>query len=298
MIEGLEFMCLRCGPLIQAARKIGRHCLAPLVACALASLPIGAPALAGESADTPVWTPLQLSVFPPVQIPDEPCTVYGLSLGLVLVGIHAFDADQPFWGRGADDINGLQICGLLACARTLCGLQVSGLGNNANRIPCGIQVAGLFNYVQHDLGFGAQLAVGRNQNESGIGLQLALVNEAAIEFIGLQVGLCNWGESRLGKQLESSLAGIGPQSIVDMGHQLFHCQGVGDMRGLQVGLVNKAADLYGIQCGFIWNDATNARGLQLGLINIADTMTGLQIGLVNIINDSRVPFLPIINAHF
>ena len=92
--------------------------------------------------------------------------------------------------------------------------------------------------------------------------------------------------------------GLNPLIIISVINYVCTAPGVEDMHGLQVGLVNKAADMYGIQCGLIWNHAKCARGLQLGLINSAETMEGFQVGLVNIIKESPVPFLPIINAHF
>jgi hypothetical protein len=263
----------------------------------LASLSL-APVLGSESSDNQVWTTIQLSVCPPVQIPDEKCNVYGLSLGVILVGMHTFAEDQ-FFGHGADNVIGLQLCGLLACSRELCGFQVSGLGNNAHNLPFGFQLAGLFNYVEHDTGFGLQISGVWNWQESGAGLQVALINEAATDFTGIQIGLCNWGESRAGKLNDlSGVLNIGPQTIVGIGRTLSRHDGVGELRGLQLGLLNKAADMYGVQCGLIWNDAQRARGLQLGLVNSAETMTGLQIGLLNIIQDSPAHMLPFINAHF
>lgn len=257
-----------------------------------------APALGAEASDNPVWTMVQLSLCPPVQIPDENCNVYGLSLGVILVGMHTVAEDQ-FFGRGADNVYGLQLCGLLSCSRELCGFQVSGLGNNAHSMPCGLQLAVLFNYVEHDTGLGFQLSGAWNQQESGAGLQVALMNEAATAFAGVQIGLCNWGESRTGKLNDlSGLLNIGPQAIAGIGRTLFRHDGVGDLRGLQLGLLNKATDLYGVQCGLLWNDAQNARGLQLGLVNSAETMTGVQIGLLNIIQESPAHILPFVNAHF
>ena len=146
-------------------------------------------------------------------------------------------------------------------------------------------------------GFGTSAAW--NQTGSGAGLQVALVNEAEADFAGVQLGVCNWGGSKAIKPAElSALGSLGPQSIIGIIRNIGRHRGVEDMRGLQLGLVNKAADMYGLQCGILWNDAHCARGLQLGLVNVADTMTGVQIGLVNIINEAAAPFIPFINAHF
>ena len=267
-----------------------------LTGCAIASLAtVGiTPAFAERASDDKIWTPLQISLWPPYQIPDENCTVYGVSLGVVMVGVHTFVDDDDYLGRGDDDVIGLQICGLFGFARGLCGLQMSVLGNDVDNTPCGLQVAGLFNYVEHDMGFGFQVACLWNRYDAGAGLQLAIVNEVDTECTGIQVGLFNWG----GKANKNRLELINLQSILRYGSQICHQQGVDDMRGIQLGLINKASDMYGIQCGLLWNNAKCARGIQLGLVNRADSLTGLQLGLVNIIKENTVPFLPIFNASF
>jgi hypothetical protein len=162
-------------------------------------------------------------------------------------------------------------------------------------MPWGLQVAGILNYIGNDMGCGLQVAAGWNRCESGTGLQVALLNEAEKEFAGIQLGVFNFG----GDLSDSIQFGsLNPLLLISLVDYACRAPGVEDMRGLQVGLVNKASDLYGIQCGLLWNDAKCARGLQLGLINTADSMAGFQVGLVNIIKESSVPFLPIINAHF
>ena len=71
----------------------------------------------------------------------------------------------------------------------------------------------------------------------------------------------------------------------------------GDMEGLQAGAVNLAEDGAGIQLG-LFNRAERFAGLQIGLANYAYQLQGLQIGLFNVIEDSNVPFMPILNAAF
>lgn len=71
----------------------------------------------------------------------------------------------------------------------------------------------------------------------------------------------------------------------------------GDMVGLEVAAVNLAQDMTGIQIG-LFNRAERASGLQIGVANYAYQMQGLQIGLFNVIADSNIPFLPILNAAF
>ncbi|MCX7008928.1 MAG: hypothetical protein NTY53_17060 [Kiritimatiellaeota bacterium] len=275
-----------------------------LVACVLTASTT--PALALE----PFWTPLQLSAWPPVQIPNDSCTVYGLSLGLFRVGIHAKVAHEVL-GEDGEDVVGFQISGYDAYSRELygaqfagffssnsksiVGLQASGLGNFADNMPFGGQLAGLANYLKHDLGCGFQLAgfcnecqaevgvqaaLGWNHCESGVGLQLAIANSAKNDFMGVQCGLFNWGAEKSGRVEATHEFKEG--HILSYGRPSNVHQGVDDMRGVQFGLVSKASDLYGIQCGLVWNDAQDARGIQLGGLNTAAIMTGLQIGFLNL----------------
>jgi len=124
-----------------------------------------------------------------MQIPNEPCAVYGVSLGLLRVGIHTKVAHEVL-GEDGEDVVGLQIGGYDAYSRelygvqvsgvfssnskSLAGFQVSGIGNFAQSIPCGFQVAGFFNYVKRDVGVALQAAGLCNECESGLVLQLAI----------------------------------------------------------------------------------------------------------------------------
>jgi hypothetical protein len=53
-----------------------------------------------------------------------------------------------------------------------------------------------------------------------------------------------------------------------------------------------------VQIGTLYNQAEAIEGVQLGLVNVCNKIKGAQIGLFNVIMDSKVPFLPIINARF
>ena len=259
-------------------------------------MPLGlVPARAQEVDSDTLSTPIQFSVYPPLELPTENCHVYGLSLGVILVGLHTIEEHESYLGKGSDTVIGLQICGLMTFAKELRGVQASSFANNATTLPWGLQVAGILNYIDRDMGVGLQVAGGWNRCESGAGLQLAMLNEADKNFAGIQAGLFNFG-GNLSDNVQ--IGDINPLILISLVNYVCVSRGVEDMRGLQLGLVNKASDMYGIQCGLLWNHAKCARGLQLGLINRAETMAGLQIGLVNIIRESAVPFLPIINVHF
>ena len=71
----------------------------------------------------------------------------------------------------------------------------------------------------------------------------------------------------------------------------------GDMQGLQAGAVNLTQDGAGVQMG-VFNRAERFSGLQIGLANYAYQLQGVQIGAFNVIGDSNIPFLPLINAAF
>ena len=70
-------------------------------------------------------------------------------------------------------------------------------------------------------------------------------------------------------------------------------------------------EVYGIKCSVIASGGAKAGGLQLALVNFINAMSGVQlgivnvaedsafqIGLVNIIKNSPVKFMPIINCRF
>ena len=71
----------------------------------------------------------------------------------------------------------------------------------------------------------------------------------------------------------------------------------GDMQGLQAGAINLTQDGAGIQMG-VFNRAERFSGLQVGLANYAYQLQGVQIGAFNIIADSNIPFMPLLNVAF
>jgi hypothetical protein len=66
--------------------------------------------------------------------------------------------------------------------------------------------------------------------------------------------------------------------------------------GLQLSLAgNHAGELNGAQIALFVNGAHRARGLQLGLVNWADDLDGVQIGLVNVQRHGWIPVVPFLN---
>jgi hypothetical protein len=112
-------------------------------------------------------------------------------------------------------------------------------------------------------GLRIDLLYGRCQNLYG--LDLGLVNHTVKQEVGLAVGLVNYTE---GKVVGAQIGGV------NIGERV---------KALQVGLYNEADDMSGIQ---------------LGLINHTRLMRGVQIGLLNVIENSDLAFLPIVNFFF
>ncbi|MBQ9727054.1 MAG: hypothetical protein IJV65_06075 [Kiritimatiellae bacterium] len=71
----------------------------------------------------------------------------------------------------------------------------------------------------------------------------------------------------------------------------------GTMRGVQVAAFNFAESVRGVQIGLL-NGATSVSGVQIGFFNSTRTLSGVQIGLGNYVQESAVPFLPILNVRF
>lgn len=78
---------------------------------------------------------------------------------------------------------------------------------------------------------------------------------------------------------------------------VYNTAGRADLFGIQVGLFNEARSIRGIQAGII-NIADSVQGFQVGLINRCETMYGFQVGGVNVIRESELAFMPIVNIGF
>ena len=102
---------------------------------------------------------------------------------------------------------------------------------------------------------------------------------------GVQVG-------GIGNSIGGDFTGIQVASVVN------YMDGGGVLSGLQLAVVaNMAGDGAGLQIG-LYNGAGDFQGLQIGLVNSAKHLQGLQIGLLNFIEDSTLPFCPILGVGF
>ena len=59
-----------------------------------------------------------------------------------------------------------------------------------------------------------------------------------------------------------------------------------------------ADEASGVQVALVNWSKTRTCGVQIGVVNFSRAMSGVQIGLVNVILESPVPFMPVVNAHF
>ena len=118
---------------------------------------------------------------------------------------------------------------------------------------------------------------------SGFGLGV-LWNDVNGEFKGIQVsGICNsvYGDN-LGVQIAGVVNKMGDDSL---------------FKGIQIGVVNLAADMDGVQLGLL-NCGVKNQGLQIGVINVTETLAGIQIGLVNVNAAGPLLWCPILNVGF
>lgn len=163
------------------------------------------------------YSPLSVSVLPPVQFPSSEYSVSGLRL-------------SALWGDHRD-VYGLDL-GLVGnmTEQRFVGAAVSGIFNYTKGDTTIIlaQIAGLANLnVQKTNVYGLQAAIGMNKNDAEsklVGVGLSLINLSPnMDVYGLQVGLYNKSRS---------------------------------VYGLQLGLINQTTNLHGLQIGLL-NFATN-----------------------------------------
>lgn len=159
------------------------------------------------------FSPLSVSVIPPVQFPPSDFSITGVRASLI-------------WGRHRD-IYGLDL-GVLGnvTEQDFTGIGISGLANitHGTTTILGLQAAGAANINTNKTSvLGVQLALGLNQNtaeSSVIGLQLALANLSDhTKIYGFQMGIYNRALAVYGFQ-------VGVVNVTD------------NLHGVQIGLIN------------------------------------------------------------
>lgn len=198
-----------------------------------------------------LYYPLQLSLYPTLQLIDYNNDVAGLRLNLIgvngcMTGLDVGiinQTDHLFTGAGIGIIN--------LCQGDSRGVDI-GFINHVNGNVTGFQGIPLISWwnalnIVHGKCVGAQGGL-VNQSKELVGVQCGLVN-VAYDAKGVMAGIYNYSEN---------------------------------FSGLDLGLINIAYEnMTGAQIG-IYNGVRNANGFQLGVINQCQNLSGLQIGLVNI----------------
>lgn len=265
-------------------------------------------AFGAEGALRNPWTPVQLSLCPPVQVFDAGRDVYGLRVN-VLCGSSAnmTGLDLGVVKSRSHRMAGIQVTGLLnECRDGAYGIQIALLGNRVGGDVVGLQVAPLslfFEPVRNDVG-GRMIGLQLGDNEvkgDAIGLQIGW-NEVDADGYGIQLG---WNE------VEGRMHGLQLAVANNILPWFLEEEATGDLAGLQVALVNRSSRTHGLQVGLfnessalfgvqlgLYNASETAAGFQLGLVNRCSEMTGIQAGLINVIKHGRFPCLPLVNAQF
>ncbi|CAN5711767.1 hypothetical protein BH10BDE1_BH10BDE1_03340 [soil metagenome] len=123
-------------------------------------------------------TPIEIALFPPLQLPGTDFGVHGLRLSVVGLNRTVSGLDLAVLGNITKvDFNGIAIAGLFNLNRgssTITGLQVAGIANinSGNNKVYGVQIAAY------------------NRAGTVYGLQIGLIN-VANDLHGIQIGLCN-----------------------------------------------------------------------------------------------------------
>lgn len=211
------------------------------------------------------WTPLELCLASPLQVPFECWNVYGLRLSVFFgQSRDVYGLDLGLVGRTSGDMFGLQAGGFNWVENWMAGAEFGAVANLVNGDATGLQVAGALNY------------------DTGLfqGFQCAFVN-CDKNFEGLQVGAINWNYG-LSAGLQIGVANANPTD---------------EYAGWAIGAVNCAVNFTGAQFGAV-NAAEKMTGFQLGLFNAATTLNGVQIGVLNVAGNAALPILPVCNGRF
>lgn len=213
--------------------------------------------------------------------------------GNVAAGHHSGAQVSAFGNVAAEGGRGLQVAafGNVVDGDNI-GAQISAFGNVVSKHMRGAQIA-IFGNVAAEGATGIQTAMFGNVSvESGHALQVAMFGNVAADG-ARAVQFANFGNVHVGAPARLQVAMFGNVA--------------GDLRGLQVGVMNRVVDtseaigdlvgkdtesvdtgtMSGAQIG-IYNRADVAKGLQLGIVNRAKQHSGVPVGVVSIVDN--VPF--------
>jgi len=177
----------------------------------------------------------------------------------------------------SDSIKGLRLNLLYTENKDVCGVNLGmGLARTNGDLK-GISLGAVNWTAGSAYGFKAGLL--NYTGKRSAGLDIGMVNIAQGGAKGIQLGIVNWEEGLFhGWQCGAINEVNGP--FVGFQCGLFNY--AAEMSGLQLGFLNTthSGTMAGFQCGLI-NYAAEMSGLQLGIFNTTHSLNGLQIGLAN-----------------
>lgn len=258
-----------------------------LVAAAVIGLPSAAWAI--DSDKSPATFNAELSPF---------FNVAKNCIGIQIAGL---------WNQCIDDLLGISVAVLNIATHRFIGIQLGGVNLSWEITTLNLRrpqatIAGS-PYEKWSVARGYAMFL----NQVSTGAQVGAFSNFAVDLRGIQVaGIFNISRSLRGMQLAVVNGVTGrthagqADEILDSEWDVIGFQGgalinavEGRMLGAQVGPVNVAATVWGLQAGVVNVTYQSFNGLQLGLVNIAHkSFKGLQIGAVNVATHNRIPFLP------
>jgi hypothetical protein len=201
--------------------------------CVAAGALVLSPSVATSETAKGVTTPVQVSLWTPIQMVPSATRVMGFRLNLPYghtEDLYGFDIGTV--NRVTSKMRGLQIGGIQNLVAKGAGIQV-GMVNRAEKEFAGLQCAWLLNLGTGET-HGAQLGL-FSMSDRHTGVQAGVVNENAGGFTGLQLSL----GANVGGELGEG-AQIGLYNVVK-----------GPMTGVQVGFINSTGSLRGVQIGIL-----------------------------------------------
>ena len=178
----------------------------------------------------------------------------------------------------------IRILSLVLILSCLTGISAARAQNEVTAVQLSLFAPTQLFYQSYSVeGLRLDLIYGLNQNVRGV--DLGLINESLGYAGGLELGLSN----RVSKEFGGVQIG------------LFN-EVKWEFSGVQIGVLANidVRPARGVEASIFYNDAQEEiRGLQFGLVNHAASLYGVQIGLLNFNDDAKYKgFIPFINAAF
>ena len=211
------------------------------------------------------FTPLEINLASPLQVPPSVRNVYGVRLDIIYGrALNVYGLDLGIVGVNNADMAGIEVEGFNWIMGNQYGLQVGAIGNVVMKHSYGLNLSGIINRY-HDTSAG--LSVSLLDFTTGYdGVEIGALTWDSVALTGAQIGIVNVAKDFAGAEIGA----------------LNYCNG--NMTGLQIGVFNSVAGI--------------ASGVQIGAFNAAQNLTGVQIGVINLNIEGAWPMMVLVNANF